>query len=424
MSGSSAGEIGHSRLFLGSCVAATFTRAALVVYADWIDAAGGGALKYTDVDYDVTTDGARLISLGRSPYERATYRYSPLLALSLVPNITLHRLWGKALFVATDLITAWLIYSLALARGDSQRRAEFASAAWLWNPLALGISTRGSSDSIACAMVCATLLGLVLTSSNESGRSNRSMDSGGGKSSHSATLVVLGAGSVHGLSVHWRIYPIIFAPTVLLFYRTWTARVLFGGASFGMFAALGIASYVAYGDDFLRETFLYHVSRADHRHNFSVWFYSLYLESGSGGGGIATSLSAFGPQALVQAAIIARFARRDIVFCFFLQTVLFVVFNKVVTAQYFVWYASLLPLALFSTSIGPTRFLVWGVLPWAVAELHWLWWAYQLEFLGRPTFREVWAAGLLFFLVNVAEASALVVAHCRGPDDRARTKEE
>lgn len=44
---------------------------------------------------------------GQSPYRRSTYRYTPLLAGALVPNASLCKAWGKALFCAADLLAAW-----------------------------------------------------------------------------------------------------------------------------------------------------------------------------------------------------------------------------------------------------------------------------------------------------------------------------
>lgn len=68
-------------------------------------------LKYTDVDYQVFSDAAGSIAIGKSPYTRATYRYTPLLALTLLPNIY-WGIWGKVLFAFCDCICGILLYGL------------------------------------------------------------------------------------------------------------------------------------------------------------------------------------------------------------------------------------------------------------------------------------------------------------------------
>ena len=87
----------------------------------------------------------------------------------------------------------------------------------------------------------------------------------------------------------------------------------------------------SYGEDFIREAYLYHITRRDIKHNFSVYFYLLYLVDGSWLS-LPVGLLAFLPQAALLLLTAARFSA-DITFCCFVQTVVFVTFNKVCTSQ-------------------------------------------------------------------------------------------
>ena len=83
---------------------AVAVRAALLAFGAWQDRTL--PLKYTDIDYDVYTDAARFMVAGQSPYQRSTYRYSPLLAAALAPTVLLHEAFGKVLFSAADILAA------------------------------------------------------------------------------------------------------------------------------------------------------------------------------------------------------------------------------------------------------------------------------------------------------------------------------
>lgn len=101
---------------------------------------------------------------------------------------------------------------------------------------------------------------------------------------------------------------------------------------------------IRYGHPFLEHTFLYHIGRSDHRHNFSPYFYPLYLSLSSSSSlkneqhvvsmltrSIATW--AFWPQLIMVVTLAFRYAETDLPFTLFMQTFAFVTFNKVCTSQ-------------------------------------------------------------------------------------------
>lgn len=109
----------------------------------------------------------------------------------------------------------------------------------------------------------------------------------------------------------------------------------------------------------------------------------------------------------------------DLVFTWFVQTVVFVVFNKVCTSQvspvlflsihhvdmllsfgqYFLWYLLLLPLLLPRLGINLQRSLLYlGV--WIATQALWLAEGYQLEFLGKDVYYGLWLRGLVYVAGN------------------------
>ena len=137
------------------------------------------------------------------------------------------------------------------------------------------------------------------------------------------------------------------------------------------------------------------------------------------------NLITFLPQVILLIVVSLKFNRiHDINFAMFCQTLIFVTFNKVVTAQYFLWYFSLLPLILpqlgFSKKdiiLGNKYFqliihfsipILSGGLLWGFAQSSWLLPAYMLEFKGNNTFLFIWLEGLAFFCANVGILAKLI----------------
>ncbi|KAF1838806.1 hypothetical protein BDW02DRAFT_564655 [Decorospora gaudefroyi] len=395
-------------------------RAIFLLYGLWQDA--NSPMKYTDIDYYVFTDAARYISRGQSPFARDTYRYTPLLAWLIYPTVWPGRFWfsfGKILFAIGDVAAGWMMFRILkeYRKMGDERALKFASI-WLLNPMVATISTRGSSEGLLGVFVTALLWAVL------------------------AKRMPL-AGFLLGFAVHFKIYPFIYAASIIWWLddtqtgsntgskpkrskslldqaRTFLnpQRVSLAIYSLVTFVALNLAMYAMYGWSFLEHSYFYHLIRIDHRHNFSPYNTLLYLNSSpklTGLGSTTPSFElerlAFLPQLILSALFIPlALAKKDLPNTMLAQTFAFVTFNKVCTSQYFLWYMMFLPYYLPDSTLlrsGPIG--IAALVFWILGQVAWLQQGFQLEFNGHSTFVPgLWVASILFFLVNVGILGVII----------------
>ncbi|KAK3178015.1 GPI mannosyltransferase 1 [Lepraria neglecta] len=380
-------------------------------------------LPYTDIDYFVFTDAARYVSHGYSPYNRETYRYTPLLAWLLVPTAWPGPTWfsfGKVLFALADIVAGWLIVLMLKSPAGGNMRIERAlkfASIWLLNPMVATISTRGSSEGLLGVMVVALLWAVL---------------------SRRITM----AGVLLGLAVHFKIYPFIYGISIVWYLEPspddskretvssakdssptsflqqlkafiTPNRLTLLMSSLTTFSALNIIMYAIYSTPFLTHTFLHHLKRIDHRHNFSPYNTLLHLSSASPREtGLQFESLAFLPQLALSAIFIPlALAKKDLAGTMLAQTFAFVAFNKVCTSQYFLWYTILLPFYLpYSSLLSSPRLGMTAAALWVGTQALWLQQGYELEFLGLSKFIPgLFTAGLAFFAVNCWILGIIVV---------------
>ena len=108
----------------------------------------------------------------------------------------------------------------------------------------------------------------------------------------------------------------------------------------GVFFALAAFFYQLYGNDFVYETYLYHITRRDNRHSKAVYFYETYLNYSSDSTGRMKSrfVNRILPSVLGVLTVSFAFAKkRSLFFCQGLILFYFVSFNRVITDQYYMW---------------------------------------------------------------------------------------
>ena len=175
--------------------------------------------------------------------------------------------------------------------------------------------------------------------------------------------------------------------------------------------SLTIIFYLIYGYEFLYETYLYHLIRKDNRHNYSVYFMMIYqnfdLESSK-----VMAILTFIPQWGV--AIVAGLAfHYDIFLAIVIQTWAFVAFCKVMTAQYFLWYLSLMPFIAINNGViqkSPFKGLLLYLCQIGFM-LYWGFYAFQLEFYGTNFFTELHYVNSGFFVINCISIAVLMRHH-------------
>lgn len=482
---------------------ALLLRILLIGYGTYHDSTVG--VPYTDVDYKVFTDASRHILENRSPYNRHTYRYTPLVALLLIPNVLLHGCFGKLLFSFVDLLVGVLIrlivknsikefdcykekielkgsceskqlklteskstnYETQNIRNRQRKKsknserqlkksinvknaletaADDSMMLWLYNPMTIAIATRGNCDAIAALLVLLTLYLL------------------------QCKRKYFAAGICHGISVHLRLYPIVYSLALFMYlskYSVYTSDKrksksfeitdlkqiknlgnklvknsnnsaatldkciqerktifkkhyltyiipnfeqfkLISGCILSLFLLTG-GFYLLYGYKFLYETYIYHFTRKDTRHNFSIYFYLQYLTAGVYIGVWQKVLIVL-PQLVLLLVLSIRYGLNKLTlnFSILTQTIVMVTYNTVLTSQYFIWIAAVLPLCVWQIRMT-RKTAIFLIFIWFAAQLAWLLPAYFLEFHGQNTFLFVWIQSVSFFCANIAILGRLIM---------------
>jgi len=116
----------------------------------------------------------------------------------------------------------------------------------------------------------------------------------------------------------------------------------------------------------------------------------------------------FLPQLLLLLTLTFRFSRQfDLPFCLMAQTFVIVMYNPVITSQYFVWFLSLLPACIPALDMTLKQAAIHAIL-WIAAQLSWLLPAYSLEYRGHDAFLYIWLQGIAFFCANVTILARLI----------------
>lgn len=301
----------------------------------------------------------------------------------MIPNHVLFNSFGKCIFSLCDVLCGILIFHIFQNEGIETRNNLRLTSLWVFNPYVIYLSTRGSADSLECLFVFLTLLLLL-------------------KGEIAISAIVF------GISVHFKLYPIVYSLALFsfCFSKSWRKALRFALISASVFLSLELLFTEIYGITFLNETLFHHAQRVDIKHNYSVFFYSFYLLSSMHR---KPGMWVWIPHLILFPLISLKFYK-DLPLTIFVLTFLFVTLNKVITAQYFNWWMAPLILIVPQSSLTKTQWVLILILFLGPQSL-WNYVAYQLEFNGKNYFVEVWISCLVIFISNVILLFIILQGH-------------
>lgn len=186
-------------------------------------------------------------------------------------------------------------------------------------------------------------------------------------------------------------YPIIFfIPLLIYYFKKQKSTKFILGSAIG-FVPIVLLYYLQYGYQFIDETYLYHLNRVDNRHNLSAYFYLTYLTMGQPKNYIHEMFKIL-PMAYLFVMIMKKY-HTNIRLTIFLMTYVFVLFNRVLTVQYYMWIFSSLVLVINASMFVTQkkwRALLHMFCVWMLGVLTWVWVAEKIEGKGENMFYMMW----------------------------------
>ena len=122
---------------------------------------------------------------------RHTYRYTPLAAYICLVNNYFHPVCGKLIFCVCDILMGMILWRIFDTINYKNKDSTiYYVASWILNPLVINLSTRGSNDNLISLLVFISIYFVL------------------------KKQYIIG-GIFYGLSVHFKIYPILYS---IVFY--------------------------------------------------------------------------------------------------------------------------------------------------------------------------------------------------------------